>query len=90
MGGFGRTHRQLGPGKVLPLPAPNGLGKVPLLVPLSTRPQQENGWKDFGAGPAFNRHLAGEGWQLCVGQAEAEQRHSGKIYLGTQGPFNPR
>lgn len=29
VGGFGRTPRQLGPGKVLPLPAPNSLGKVP-------------------------------------------------------------
>lgn len=28
VGGFGRTHRQLGPGKVLPLLAPNGLGEV--------------------------------------------------------------
>lgn len=29
VGGFGRIHRQLGPGNVLPLPAPNGPGKVP-------------------------------------------------------------
>lgn len=95
VGGFGRTHRQLGPGRSCLLLPKMVWAKCHFQVPLFTSPHQENGWKGFRAGPASNRHLGGEGRVLRVGQAEVEQFHSGKIHLGSQArnsqePFNLR
>lgn len=82
VGGFGRTHTQLGPGKVLPLPAPNGLGKVPLSgTPLHQATAGK--WaKGSGAGPAANGHLRVKAAYRA--QDRPSSSTGGIIHLGMQ------